>query len=205
MSKFATFRYSPYTNSTNSQFNPALYNNKGAITGCVGTKDMRGGENIKTSSYYGLKAVDQNTASVLRGSYAPIVVQSHSQCAGGKKRKSRKNIKNKSRKSRKLKHVKKRTVKCKKCPCCKCKCKRKSRKSKKQRGGFPWSKKKQSSYPPLSEEDMQLSDQIFKQQMKQKKNSLQYDNNRDQQLQNLIEQYGEEEGALMFNKMMEQN
>ena len=96
MSKFATFRYSPYTNSTNSQFNPALYNNKGAITGCVGTKDMRGGENIKTSSYYGLKAVDQNTASVLRGSYAPIVVQSHSQCAGGKKRKSRKNIKNKS-------------------------------------------------------------------------------------------------------------
>ena len=41
--------------------------------------------------------------------------------------------------------------------------------------------------------------------MKQKKNSLQYDNNRDQQLQNLIEQYGEEEGTLMFNKMMEQN
>ena len=90
MSKFSNFRYSPYTNSTNSQFNPVLYNNKGAITGCVGAKDMRGGENIKTSSYYGLKAVDQNTASVLRGSYAPVLVQSHSQCAGGRKRKSRK-------------------------------------------------------------------------------------------------------------------
>ena len=64
MSKFSDFSYSPYTNSTNSQFNPALYNNKGANAGCVGTKNMAGGSNITTSSFYGLKSVDADTASV---------------------------------------------------------------------------------------------------------------------------------------------
>ncbi len=275
MSKFSNFRYTPYTNSTNSQFNPTLYNNKGAITGCVGAKNMRGGETLKTSTYYGLKAVDDNTASLLRGSYAPVLIQSHSQCAGGKKRKSRKMKRNtkykkhymwntkgkrytaktykqhlrgvklghthkKPKKSRKMnkrsrkagtfglrkKHRsvtygkvtkpytsqgsvpktmvkyggKKRKSK---------KSKRKSRKMKKRSvkkgGGWPWSKKKQPS-SSLSEEDLKLSDKIFEQQMKQKQNNLPYnDINHDQQRQNLIDQYGEEEGNLEFEKMMEQN
>ena len=310
MSKFSNFRYTPYTNSTNSQFNPTLYNNKGAITGCVGAKNMRGGETLKTSTYYGLKAVDDNTASLLRGSYAPVLIQSHSQCAGGKKRKSRKMKRNtkykkhymwntkgkrytaktykqhlrgvklghthkKPKKSRKMnkrsrkagtfglrkkhrsvtygkvtkpytsqgsvpktmvkyggsfglrkKHRsvtygkvtkpytsqgsvpktmvkyggKKRKSK---------KSKRKSRKMKKRSvkkgGGWPWSKKKQPS-SSLSEEDLKLSDKIFEQQMKKKQNNLSYgDINHDQQRQNLIDQYGEEEGNLAFEEMMKQN
>ena len=113
MSKFSDFSYSPYTNSTNSQFNPALYNNKGANAGCVGTKNMAGGSNITTSSFYGLKSVDADTASTMRGSYAPVTIQSHSQCAGSRKRRSKKGTK----KSRK--YVRKT---CGMCKCCKCKC-----------------------------------------------------------------------------------
>lgn len=130
MSKYSDFRYTPYTNSTNSQFNPALYNNKGAITGCVGTKDMSGGGDIPTSSYYGLKTIDNNTASVLRGSYPPMTVQSHSQCAGSRKRGRKRGGKSRTptitRRNRSKKSVKskRRNRKCQMCPCCKCKCKK---------------------------------------------------------------------------------
>lgn len=116
MSKYSSFNPSPYTHSTNSQFNPKLYNKVGAVTGCVGTKDMSGGANVPTSSYYGLKTVDAGTASMMRGSYAPIEIQSHSQCAGSrKKRKPSKKMKTNKRKHGKSK-------KCCMCPCCKCKC-----------------------------------------------------------------------------------
>ena len=86
MSKFSDFNYSPFTRSTNGQFNPKLYNNVGAVTGCTGVKRMLGGSRAPPNYYYGFKHVDTNAASALRGSYPPIVTQSHSQCAGRRKR-----------------------------------------------------------------------------------------------------------------------
>ena len=90
MSKFSDFSYSPYTNSTNSQFNPNLYNKTGAVTGCTGIKKILGGSRSPPNYYYGFKQVDQNTASALRGSYPPMVTRSHSQCAGKRRRTRRK-------------------------------------------------------------------------------------------------------------------
>ena len=134
MSKFSDCRYTPYTNSTNSQFNPALYSNTGAVTGCVGTKSMSGGGDIPTSSYYGLKSVDQNAASALRGSYPPMTVQSHSQCAGSRKRRGKKRTNTRRKKgSKKSVKSKRRNIKCQMCPCCKCKCKKCCRKSAKRK------------------------------------------------------------------------
>lgn len=147
MSKYSDFRYTPYTNSTNSQFSPALYSNTGAVAGCVGTKCMSGGGDIPNSSYYGLKTVDANTASTLRGSYPPMTVQSHGQCAGKRSRKTKfkkhymwntkgKRYTAKTHKQHlrgvKLGHthrkcktqMRRKTRRCQMCPCCKCKCKK---------------------------------------------------------------------------------